>query len=70
LAVDVFFIRTPEDLGLCANPKYEHVVVLLFDGSDFAQQGHHVVPLDVVTGRFLKDLEQGVSMMATEVPRP
>src|ERR1700683_1834433 len=70
LSVDVLVTRTPEHLCLLADAEQKHVVVLLFDGSDRLEQGHDVVPFDVVVRLFLKDLYQGVSMMATEMLGP
>jgi hypothetical protein len=53
-----------------ADAEQEHVVVLLFDGSDSLEQGDDIVPFDVVVRLFLKYLCQGVSMMAAEMLRP
>ena len=53
-----------------ADAEEKHVVVLFFYGSDRFEQGHDIVPFDVVVGLLLKDLEQGVSMMAAEMLGP
>src|ERR1700722_7102661 len=56
LSVDVLVTRTPENLGLLADAEQKHVVVLLFDGSDFLEQRYDIVPFDVVVRLLLKDL--------------
>ncbi|HEY1445269.1 MAG TPA: hypothetical protein VGF51_10240 [Acidimicrobiales bacterium] len=70
LSVDVLAIWTPENLGLLADSEQKHVVVPLFDRSDCLEQGDDIVPLDVVVRLLLKDLQQGVSMMAAEMLGP
>src|SRR5580698_9546788 len=69
LSVDVLVVRTPENLGLFPDPEQKHVVVLLLYRSDRLQQGDDIVPFDVVVRFRLKDLEQGVSVMAAEMLR-
>ena len=67
LPVYVLLIRTLENLGLLPETEHEHVVVLFFDGSDRLEQRDDVVPFDVVVRLGLKDPQERVTMMSTEM---
>jgi hypothetical protein len=65
LGVDVLLTRAGQDLGLIAETDTEPVVER-FDRANCLKQGQHVVPLDVVADRVLKELDESVTVMAVE----
>ena len=61
-------LRTGEDLGLGTQVDKEFPIVQLLDRPCRLQQRQHGPPLDVVASRVLKELQEGVTMVAAEVP--
>lgn len=67
LDVDVLVLWSHEDVMLSIEIDVELVLVALFDRSDGLQQTQDAMPLNIVTGGVLEDLDERVAVMIVEV---